>query len=227
MPRVITAQGTINCTYPLPSKEKHSTNVATQQSNTTPAMIHSSPSYSCLLNLEEKPNGLTTFAMLPDATTPVQPLRTCQQACLSSLDDAHFRDYSPLTVVFELHGPQEMTFEENDEPAVSLLKCPSYQEPLKLESGHQRARSNYEYRIRFCPTVEVTLIPSHRDYSDATKQLLWASTEEIRVNAVKAQMEMCLYEHRYAAFDSDYYSQDNVDRPEHRFAPLSRLQRAR
>jgi hypothetical protein len=186
-------------------------------------MIHSSPSYSCLLTLEEKPNGSTIFALSSHATTPVQPLRACQQPCLS-LDDAHFRYYSPLTVVLDHRGPQEEMVEETDCPAASLLKCRSYREPLKLEIGHQRASSNY--RIRFSPTVEVTLIPSHRDYSDATKQLLWASTEEIRVNAVKAQMEMCLYEHRYAAFDSEY-GRDNVDRQEHRFAPLSRLQRAR
>jgi hypothetical protein len=187
-------------------------------------MIPTCPSYSCLLTLEEKPNGLTTYALSSHATPIEQPIGTCQQPYMS-LDDAQFRYSSPLTVVFcDDHDMQESTVEDNDCPTVSLFMCPSFQEALKMESGHQRARN---CRIRFHPTVDVTLIPSHRDYSEATKELLWASREEIRVNAVKAQMEMCLFEHRYAAFGSDC-DHNNIDQElERRFVPLSRLQGAR
>ena len=181
-------------------------------------MIHTSPSYSCLLTLEEKPNVLTTFALSSQATTAPQPLITCHQGLF--VDDAHFRDISPLAVVLD---DQVLIDDTADGPAVSLFMCPSSHEPLKWERSQERAR---DCRIRFCPTVDVTLIPSHREYSDASKLQMWASTEEIRVNAVKAQMELCLYDHRYAPLDTTY-GQDGVDEPERRFAPLSRLQKAR
>lgn len=80
--------------------------------------------------------------------------------------------------------------------------------------------------IRFHNKVSVTLIPSHRDYNEKEKKQLWTSLEEIRVSAIKNQMELCM------DGEDDYYEDATEDVEEEdpesrRFIPLQRMEMAR
>jgi hypothetical protein len=80
--------------------------------------------------------------------------------------------------------------------------------------------------LRFHNRVSVTLIPSHRDYNEKEKKQLWTSLEEIRVNAIKNQMEL------YMDGEDDYYEDATEDGEEEdsesrRFIPLQRMEMAR
>ncbi|CAB9519005.1 expressed unknown protein [Seminavis robusta] len=192
-------------------------------------MFHSCPSYGCLQSLESTPTSTSGMTLKSQAREIRPPAYEGP-----SLDDAQFRSNSPLTVAFD--DETDHAFEDIDMSSSWDEQLAWLQIPLKggccmddssRHHQHQQQQSRKKRRVHFLPSVEVTLIPSHRDYSDATKQQLWASTEEIRINAVKAQMEMCLYEHVYPDESESGHDDDFLQEPEHQFVPLQRMQKAR
>ena len=140
------------------------------------------------------------------------------KSCLTD-DDLYNRSISPLTVI--VVDEDEDEFEDDIWLRADMtIAAISIEESLNDESH----RSNVppirrKSRVRFSPRVTVTFIPSHRDYSLAMKERIWTSMEEIRINAVRCQMQMQL--------DDYEYGDDKSSEGEREFIPLGRLKRSR
>jgi len=182
-------------------------------------MIPTCTSYSCLLSLQEKPNGWNTALVLaagePDSTlarraSPVMPrlnggsLMTSTMMRMQQQDCTHMyhlnRTDSPISVFFDDHEDDESDDEDESDHAEGICM----QEPLK---DNTEALSSTRRCIRFGASVQVHLIPSHRDYSKQRKQRIWTSLEEIRVNAVRSSLQQ-----QYEQYE-DFYGEEAATEP--------------
>ena len=175
--------------------------------------LHACTSYSCLLELEEAPN-FRSFSFSPTASSA--PL---------------YRPQSPATVIiendcagFDEIGIYESEDDENDiddADMINLRSVVSLEESLKDAAGERRALPRHSTRghVNFSPKVAVNLIPSHKDYTLEMKDRIWTSMEQIRINAVKHQMEI--------DFLGNYVDDDEGMDDEPKFIPLGSLKRTR
>eukprot|EP00533_Pseudo-nitzschia_delicatissima_P008965 CAMPEP_0116100670 /NCGR_PEP_ID=MMETSP0327-20121206/12407_1 /TAXON_ID=44447 /ORGANISM="Pseudo-nitzschia delicatissima, Strain B596" /LENGTH=159 /DNA_ID=CAMNT_0003592593 /DNA_START=134 /DNA_END=613 /DNA_ORIENTATION=- len=70
----------------------------------------------------------------------------------------------------------------------NILKAKSEEVPLK-NHGSQKVPEKTDSRIQFNSVVQSMPIPSHQDYSDRVKRLLWSNGNEIRENAQRNARE--------------------------------------
>ena len=157
--------------------------------------LHPCTSYSCLIELEEAPN-CTSFSASFSPTSSSATL---------------YRSQFPATVIIDSDGdpfeeidPYGSEGDENDiddKDMINLRSAISIEESLHDYTGESQAppRQSTGGHVIFSPRVIVSLIPSHKDYTWEMKDRIWTSMEEIRVNAIKHQMEM----HLLGEFDDD------------------------
>lgn len=187
--------------------------------------LHPCPSYSCMLELEEKPSSKSFSIISPRVALPVR-------SGLSTADAPCYRSQSPLSVIinnndtdFEVPGHYGSDVDENDiddRDMINLRSSVSIDEPLHDTSGQKWTLPKHSgaSHVNFSPKVAVSLIPSHKDYTWEMKDRIWTSMEQIRVNAVKRRMELYLS----GAGDDDYHEKLE-DEP--KFVPLGSLKRTR
>lgn len=73
---------------------------------------------------------------------------------------------------------------------IQNLRCEGTKPSDRRFHGRERERnSGRKKRVRFFPTVEVSYIPSHRDYSESDRKKLWSSLDEIRCNVKRNSFE--------------------------------------
>ncbi len=70
----------------------------------------------------------------------------------------------------------------------NILTARSQQVPLK-DNSTERIPEKTDSRIQFNSVVQSMPIPSHQDYSDRVKRLLWSNGTEIRENAQRNARE--------------------------------------
>jgi len=70
----------------------------------------------------------------------------------------------------------------------NILTATTEEVPLKNHCDY-KARKNTDSRIQFNTVVRSMPIPSHQDYSDRVKRLLWSNGSEIRENAQRNARE--------------------------------------
>lgn len=187
------------------------------------SQLHTCTSYTCLLSLTEKPTCFNTaertFAPMSrriELNPSVNP-----KPCL--MNETYLRSDSPLTVVFDEDNPEDEAPTDDYLFTQSLSHSLSFSLPLNGPSPTSRTFEG-KTRVTFNPTVQVTCIPSHRDYSAAMKRRIWASPEEIRVNVVKAKMQLYFEEDEYAG--DNYMPKSEANESGLRFAPLRPIQTA-
>lgn len=186
--------------------------------------LHPCPSYSCLLELEEKPSSKSFSIISSRVPLPVR-------SGLSTADAPCYRSQSPLSVIinnndtdFEVghYGSEVDENDIDDRDMINLRSSVSIEEPLHDTSGQTRSLPKHSgaNHVNFSPKVAVSLIPSHKDYTWEMKDRIWTSMEQIRVNAVKRRMELYL-----SGADDDDDHEKLEDEP--KFVPLRSLKRTR
>jgi hypothetical protein len=179
--------------------------------------IDACPSYSCLFSLEEKTPSWNCVDRQFDAfgVTSYQPP---MGSSFNVNDTCSYREDAPLCI-------SDDDDDENDNlnefiGQISLQQKVVSEEPLKDDDG----RNDVNNRIRFNSTVAVTFIPSHRDYPEEMRSSIWASSEEIRVNAIRNQMQLDM---EYDIDNSKDKECDDESESVCRFIPLQRMEKAR
>jgi len=72
----------------------------------------------------------------------------------------------------------------------SILTARTEEVPLKNHCGYNASDEGSCFtKIQFNSVVKSTLIPSHQDYSDRVKRLLWTNCREIKQNAQRNARE--------------------------------------
>jgi len=179
--------------------------------------LHTCLSYSCLLSLTEKPSCRTVAAASSAHTAaPVQIVPFLR----SSLADGrpYLRSVSPSSVMMcgnvcdcntrfydfnvDVDVDEHEDSSSSDHSMSDVPACTT--QPLKHDTCQTSLPSRASCRVNFCPTVNVTLIPSHRDYSAVMKDQIWTSTERIRLNAFRNQMQLALEEDEEMKFEDSF-----------------------
>lgn len=76
----------------------------------------------------------------------------------------------------------------NSRAQKNILTSATQEIPLKNHCGSQTA-PKADSRIQFNAVVKAMPIPSHQDYSDRVKRLIWSNATEIRQNAQRNARE--------------------------------------
>eukprot|EP00534_Pseudo-nitzschia_fraudulenta_P003050 CAMPEP_0201127122 /NCGR_PEP_ID=MMETSP0850-20130426/28885_1 /ASSEMBLY_ACC=CAM_ASM_000622 /TAXON_ID=183588 /ORGANISM="Pseudo-nitzschia fraudulenta, Strain WWA7" /LENGTH=141 /DNA_ID=CAMNT_0047395845 /DNA_START=86 /DNA_END=511 /DNA_ORIENTATION=- len=82
----------------------------------------------------------------------------------------------------------KMNINELNTKQKNILTAASQEVPLKNHCG-ENEEENPDSRIQFNSVVQSMPIPSHQDYSDRVKKLIWSNGTEIRQNAQRNARE--------------------------------------
>jgi hypothetical protein len=180
--------------------------------------LHPTVSYSCLWSLEEKPHSWSSgqqqhLAQHEQVERPVAAWAPQHEGLQYSEDTPFYRAVSPMYEDTDDEDDENSVMDGMDYQEEAFANLIRTEEPLK--GDEQQPDQTQARRIKFHSQVNVCLIPSHKDYSEAMKCRMWNSLEEIRVNAIRNQMQLYL--------DEEFEESAEADEDTPKFVPLSRM----